>query len=265
MSDVGTKARKARQSTAFEKAARAGHVVSGGAHLLIGYLVLLMAFGAGGASADQSGALARVASQPGGEIALWIGAIAFAALALWRIVEGISADPGDSVSDQLDERGKPLATAVVYVALAWSALSFAMGSGQSSGEQNAGISARLMESTAGTIVLAIAGLVIAGVGVYHVHKGATKGFADDLKKNPGKPAEILGVTGYVAKGLVLAGTGILVVTAAATSDPSKATGIDGAVTTLGSWPFGQVLLVLAGLGLGAYGAYCFVLARHARM
>ena len=43
------------------------------------------------------------------------------------------------------------------------------------------------------------------------------------------------------------------------------TGIDGAVKTLGEQPFGQVLLVLAGVGIALYGLYAFVLARHARM
>ena len=56
-----------------------------------------------------------------------------------------------------------------------------------------------------------------------------------------------------------------VVAAVFTSDPSKATGIDGAIKTLGAQPFGRFLLILAGVGIGLYGLYAFVLARRAQM
>ena len=74
-----------------------------------------------------------------------------------------------------------------------------------------------------------------------------------------------GIVGYTAKGLVLVGAGVLVIVAAITADPSKATGVDGAVKTVAGWPAGQFFLVLAAIGLAAYGIYCFVMARYARM
>ncbi len=49
------------------------------------------------------------------------------------------------------------------------------------------------------------------------------------------------------------------------ADPSKATGLDAAVKTVGAAPFGKVLLVAAALGLAAFGAYSFVRSRHGRM
>ena len=75
----------------------------------------------------------------------------------------------------------------------------------------------------------------------------------------------VGVTGYIAKGVVLAGAGVLVIVATLQADPSKATGFDAAVKTLGHAPFGKILLVVAALGVAAFGAYSFVCARHARM
>jgi hypothetical protein len=93
----------------------------------------------------------------------------------------------------------------------------------------------------------------------------TKNFLDDLKVGDGKVVTPLGIVGYTAKGLVLAGTGILVIVASIKSDPSKATGIDGAVKTLGDAPFGQFLLVIAALGIAAYGLYSFAMARYSRM
>ncbi|MBY6348810.1 DUF1206 domain-containing protein [Rhodococcoides corynebacterioides] len=252
-----------QHSTAFERAARAGHAVSGVLHLLIGWITIRLAFGQGG-NADQSGALAELASKPGGRAALWVAVVAFVALALWRVTEAVVGKKRDSGSDTGD-RLKAAALAVVYLAFAWSAFGFARGSGRSSGEQNAGITARLMQSTPGKGVLLIAAAVIVGVGVYHVYKGVSTNFRDDLDGPVGRGVTWLGIAGYTAKGLALAGAGLLVAVSVFTSDPSKSTGLDGAVKTLGAQPYGQVLLVLAGLGIGLYGLYAFVLARRATM
>jgi hypothetical protein len=59
--------------------------------------------------------------------------------------------------------------------------------------------------------------------------------------------------------------GVLFVVAAVTLDPKRATGLDGAVRSLASLPFGQVLLVAVGLGLIAFGLYTFVRARFAHV
>ncbi len=253
----------------FERLARAGHVVSGLLHLLIAYIVLRLAFGDPG-SADQSGALSIFASSTGGRLALWVAVVAFVAMALWRIAETIvgphPSEPRSDDDDGVFDRAKAGALAVVYLAFAWSAGQFAMGQGKSSGQQNAGLSARLMESTAGKAVLVVAGLIIIAVGAYHVYKGVSRSFFDDLRIGDDNQAvKVTGIVGYAAKGIVLAGAGILVVVAAITADPSKATGLDGAVKTVAGWPAGQFLLVLAALGLAAYGIYCFVMARYARM
>jgi hypothetical protein len=64
---------------------------------------------------------------------------------------------------------------------------------------------------------------------------------------------------------VLAGAGVLTVVATLQADPSKSTGLDAAVKTLGDAPFGRVLLVMAALGIAAFAAYSFVRSRYGRM
>ncbi len=263
-SSTSTKAESVQDNSAFEYAARAGHVVTGLLHILIGYIAIQLAFGGGG-SADKSGALAELAEKPGGVIALWVAVFAFVALALWQIVVAIVGKKSDEDEGNLLDRAKAIALAIVYLAFAWSTFGFARGSGTSTSQQNASMSARLMENGFGKFVLVLVGLVVIAVGAYHLYKGATKKFLDELQGSTGKGVERLGVAGYCAKGLALVGAGALVVVAVFTSDPSKATGIDGAVKTLGSQPYGPVLLVLAGVGIGLYGIYAFVLARFARM
>jgi hypothetical protein len=53
------------------------------------------------------------------------------------------------------------------------------------------------------------------------------------------------VAGYIAKGLAIAGAGVLVIVAASRSQPNKATGLDGALKTLGAQPYGAALLIAA--------------------
>ena len=262
---------KATDSKAFEYAARAGFAISGVLHLIVAYIVLRIAFGSGG-NADQSGALATLASQPGGPVILWSVAVGMAALALWHVAEAIvGKHPGEkSRSHQRSDdrpawkRAKDIGVAVLYFAIAISAARFAMGSGQTSSQQNTGLSAQLMQSGWGKALLIAVGLGVAAVGGYHVYKGASKKFLKDLRGS-GDVAEKVGITGYAAKGLVLGGAGLLVIIASLTADPSKAAGLDSAVKTLGQAPFGKVLLILAALGIAAFGAYSFIRSRHGRM
>lgn len=262
----------ATDSKAFEYTARAGFAISGVLHLLIAFIVLRIAFGSGG-NADQSGALATLASQPGGTLMVWAAAVGMAALALWHVAEAIvGKHPGEKSRSQQDsedrplwKRGKDIGVAVVYFSIAISAARFAMGSGQASSRQNAGLSAQLMGSGWGKTLLILVGLGVLGVGGYHVYKGFSKKFCKDLRGSVSGFVEKIGVTGYVAKGLVFAGAGILVIVATVTADPSKAAGLDAAVKTLGQAPFGKFLLILAAIGIAAFGAYSFARSRYGRM
>jgi hypothetical protein len=76
---------------------------------------------------------------------------------------------------------------------------------------------------------------------------------------------VLGVVGYVAKGLALVAVGVLFAVAAVTFDPSKAKGLDGALKALAHLPFGTVILVAVGIGVIAYGVYLGARARLARL
>ena len=129
-----------------------------------------------------------MAAKPGGIVALWVAVFAFLVMALWRLVEtalGRSTDPNSQgASSEVLDRAKAFALAVVYFALAYSTFGFARGAGKSTGEQNSGMSARLMQTGAGTIALIAAGLIIVAVGGYHVYKGASRTFSTISKARP---------------------------------------------------------------------------------
>ncbi|HJT96186.1 MAG TPA: DUF1206 domain-containing protein [Mycobacterium sp.] len=261
---------RATDSDAFEYTARAGFAVSGVLHLVVVYIILRIALGSGG-SADQSGALTTLARQTGGAFIMWAAVVGLVALGLWRIAEAIvGSKPGEGSGPRQDDtpawkRAKSLGLALVNFAIALSAARFAMGSGQQSSQQNAGLSAQMMQTGWGKAVLIAIGLGLVGVGGYHVYKGVSKKFLKDLRVAGGTGITATGIAGYAAKGLVLAGAGILVIVATLQADPSKATGLDAAVKALGQAPFGKFLLIAAALGIAAFGVYSFVRSRYGRM
>jgi len=72
---------------------------------------------------------------------------------------------------------------------------------------------------------------------------------------------LLGMIGTIARGLVFALAGALVIDAAVTHRASQAGGIDKALLTLRNQPFGEFLMILAALGLAVFGVYGLCEAR----
>jgi hypothetical protein len=264
-------AERAGDSQALERLARVGLIAYGVVHLLIAWLALQLAWSGGGGSADQSGAMATLASKPLGKGLLWVLVVGLAALAVWQLAEvlrhraGLQGS-GDARKKAAGKVVKAVAKTVVYVFLAVTALRFATGGGQSSSGQQQSAVAGVFGWPGGRFLVGLAALVVIGVGVYHVRKGVTGHFLkeiDTAQATAGqrRVIERLGQVGYPAKGVALALVGGLLGWAAITFDPAKASGLDGALRTLLDAPFGKVLLTLVALGIAAFGAFCFFRAR----
>jgi hypothetical protein len=266
-SAAASSAHKLATSPAVRALARSGFAASGLMHILIGLLAIGVAVGAGGGESDQSGALKQIAQTPGGVVLLWIMVAGLGVLGAWLIAGAflISADdPKKKWSRRIAEIGK----GVVYLALAGTAFTFARGGSSSSASSTRTLSATILSAPGGAILLTVIGLAVVGGGVYFVVIGARRRFEKDITMPSGTTGKVvarIGTAGYIAKGIVLAIVGILFVVAAFTSDARKASGVDGALKSLVSLPFGVVLLVLVGIGLIAYGLYCFARARYARL
>lgn len=268
--DVEDKAEDVVDHPWMEKAARAGFIMSGVVHLLIGWIALQVGFGTGSGNADQSGALSTLAQAPGGMIMLWAGGIAMLALMIWFAAEAwFGSKQENDTKDLVKHVVKSVGKAVVYAALGVTALRFATGSSSDSGEQTSEVTAMFLGNPVGRALIGLVGLVVIGIGVYHIVKGATRKFEEDLRTtgggNVGKAVVIIGMVGYIAKGLALAGVGVLFGWAAIGADPDKATGMDGAIKQMATLPAGTVLLALVGIGLIMYGIYSILRSRYASM
>ena len=260
---------RATGSRAIRFFARVGFPISGVLHLLVAYMIARIALGSGG-DADQSGALGTLAKQ-GGTWPLWIVAAGLLALAMWRLAETIiGLHPGEnpeahSRHSPIMNRLKAFGLAVVYGAVAFTAVQFALGASRRSSQQTQGLSAKLMQSDGGKVILVAAGLAIAAIGGYYVHKGVSRKFLDDLCMPGGRLITALGVCGHIAEGSVLFAAGVSVIVATYLSDPAKATGLDGAVEQISRAQFGGAVLLVAAAGFAAYGLYSFAMTRYSRM
>ncbi len=263
---------RAADGDGLENLARVGLLAYGVVHLLVAWLALQVAWGTSSESADQSGALQTLAESPLGKPLLWIVAIGLIALAVWQALEVLRWRSGWSASGEQRTKAvrksvKAVAKAVVYAALAVLAIRFATGGGSSSSQQQQDTAAGVFGWPAGRWLVGAAGLVLIGVGIYHVYKGVTKHFLKeiDLAAAPSSATRLvtrLGQVGYPGKGIALGVVGGLLVWSAVTFDAEKASGLDGALRTILEAPFGQFLLTLVALGIAAFGAYLLVRARY---
>jgi hypothetical protein len=266
-------AREAGNSDTLENLARIGLIAYGVVHVLVAWLSIQLAwFGGNGKTADQSGAMSTLADSPVGKPLLWVIAVGLVALAAWQAAEllrwrGQWSASGKTRAKALGNSGKALIKTVVYAVLAVLAIRYATGGGQSSAQQQQNTAAGVFGWPAGQWLVGAVGLVLIGVGIYHVHKGVSKSFLEEIDTSQASaPARRLvtrlGQVGFPGKGVALAGVGGLLAWAAITFDPSKARGLDGAMHAILDLPFGKILLTVVALGIAAYGAYLFVRARY---
>ena len=261
--DVSRATREANDSPVVEWGARIGYGVLGGLHLIIGYIALKVAWGIGGGSksADSSGALSTLSSSGTGKVLLWIAVVGFALLAVWNLTEGAI-----SSHKEAKDRLKLVAKGIMYGFFTWTAFKVvALGSSSDSEGQTDDVSAKLMSSPAGQVLVGALGLVILGVAGYHVYKGWKKKFLEDLEEHPGDWAVHAGRAGYIAKGVALTIAGFFFIVAAVQADPEEAKGLDGALKALKEMTGGSVILTVVALGIAAYGVYSFARARYARL
>lgn len=253
-------AQRAENQDALLMAARVGYAVNGVLHLLIGWIAFSLAWRLGASeSADQSGALGALASNTFGRFLLWVAVVGWLGLGLWHLLQAVLS------RGEAKDRLKYAAKGGTYLALTWLAFAFARGVSSSSKEQTSDFTATLMNQPFGTGLVVLVGLVIVGVGVYHIHKGWKRKFLADLQEHPGEAVEKLARFGYIAKGIALIVVGGLFGIAALENDPEEATGLDGALKTLLEAPAGQWLVTLVALGFFAYAIYSFVRAKKARI
>lgn len=259
------------RSDALEHLARVGLLSYGVVHVLIVWLALQLAWGGGGSEPDQSGAMETLARSPAGRPLLWVVALGLFALAVWQAAEVLRLrtrlSSGPERKKAIWKFVETVAMALVYLAFGILALRFAVGSGQSSAQQQQRATTGVFGWPGGRVLVGIVALVLIGVGIKQIRTGLTKQFLEqlDLAEAPPDATRVvrrLGQVGFPAKGVALALVGGLLGWSAITFDPSKARGLDAAMHTILAAPGGRVLLTLVALGILAFAAFLFARARY---
>lgn len=260
-------AKQVARSRFVKTGARIGILAYGVTHLLIAWLALQIAFGAGGGSADQTGAFQAISQQPLGRVLLWVLVVGFAAVVLWRVEQSIwgfahESDRATNVRKRAVSAGK----AVIFVILAVLAARTASGGG-GGGQQGATVGAFGLPG--GQFIVGAVGIGILVAGVVEVITGVRQKFRRDMSLPSDRSARAValrtGQVGFVAKGVSIGLIGVLVVVAAARFRPEEATGLDAALRGLVVQPYGPYMLAAVALGLLAYGVFCFFDARYHRV
>jgi hypothetical protein len=123
---------------------------------------------------------------------------------------------------------------------------------------------------AGPELVAAAGAVLIGVGVYQGYKGLARKFMETSRTEEMEPRTrsayaALGAFGHAARAVVFILVGYGLIRAAIDYDPSQARGLDGALRELAQASYGPVLLGVVAAGLIAFAVYSIADARYRKV
>jgi hypothetical protein len=254
----------------FEWLARGGLVARGAIYAIIGVLALEVAFGTGGKTTNQTGALAEIAKQSGGKILLVLMAIGLFGYAFWRLLRA-AVGHGPEETDDGKERLKGLDSGLAYASLFITCLTILFGSSNSGGSGSPDkATGGVLAWPGGQVIVAIAGLVLIGVGLYQGYEGVKKKFlekskTEEMSEKTEKVFTAVGIAGHLARMVVFSLIGYFLTKAAIDFDPDKAVSVDGALAALARPSYGPFLLGIVAAGMIAFAAYSVADARYRRV
>jgi len=164
-----------------ERLARLGYIAKGVVYAVIGFLALRETVGAGGKTADPSGAIHSIGTQPFGGVMLALLAIGLACYAIWKVVQGVM-DPDGKGSDAhgILRRVAYVGSGAIHGILAFTAAQSILGAEDTS-EDAAAASAMAIQPPLGPILVGLVGATVIFVGLYQLYAAYEAKFRDDLR------------------------------------------------------------------------------------
>lgn len=249
---------------------RLGLAAKGMVYVVIGWLAIRAAYYRHGESADQHQALYSILRQPFGRVMLGALSAGLLAYMVWRIMQAVF-NPERESNDLRGwaRRAFRLGSGLIYGGLALAAIKLLVGI-QTRRRTPSDWTATLMRQPLGKWLVVAAGLMIVGVGVFHVYKawsGELKAqlVLDRYAARVRSWILAIGRLGHGARGVVFVVIGALVALAGFRANPSEAPGLAGALKFIERAPYGPYLLGAVGVGLLAYGLFQFAEARYRRI
>jgi hypothetical protein len=274
LTQAGDRAEGAVRGVWGRRLARVGFVARGLIYGLVALLALDVAFGKRSNVEDQPGALQAVASHPYGQFLIGALAVGFAAFAFWCFVQAVLGQKLESGEDLgVLLRIGFAALGLLYAWLCVLSVALLIGANEAVSRGGGGHHEEVratriaLEQPAGRYFVIAVGLAVIGAGLGNVFWGLSERFRKELKEHQMGQTErrwytLLGVVGFVARGVVFSLVGFFVARAAWQYDPNEAVGLDGALSKLAQTDYGPALLACIAAGLLAYALFCFVEARY---
>jgi Domain of Unknown Function (DUF1206) len=255
-------------SRLFAILSRAGFVARALIYGIIGLLAFDLAIRQGGKITNQQGALRTVEQHPFGHFLLALLAVGLGGYALWRLFRA-ALGHGREGADHGMERLGALGSGIVYAGMCAVAVQILTGPGTSGGnaKKTAG---DVFSWPAGRWLVAIAGVVLAGVACYQLIRGLRKKFLDDsntdqMPRPVYKGFTVLGAIGHVARAVVFGLIAVFLIKAAYDYKANEAIGLDGALGKLYDGAYGSWLLGAVAAGLIAFACFSLVEARYRKI
>jgi hypothetical protein len=262
--------RRAAHSGWLEALTRAGFIGYGLFHLAIAWLAIQIAVNHAASHADQVGAFQLLEKQPAGRILLIVMAVGLGAMALWQLLAALSGPTYGSAKSRTTDRLTSVGRVIVYGFLLYTDIKVITGTAKSSSSTQEKTTAGVLAHPAGQWLIAIAGVIVFAIGVGMLIYGIKKSFRSKLNLATARPSTrksvlSLGQVGYAAKGIAFGIVGAILFHAAVSASASRSKGLDGALRTLASEPFGTFLLIVVAIGFAAFGIYCFAQSKYRRI
>ena len=256
----------------LEPIARAGYASKGFVYFLIGILAVMAAFNLGGRIAGPQEALQSLQPKAFGKAMLAVVGVGLCCYAVWRMAQAIYDPDGKGKKPKgLVMRAGYFGSGIIHGLLAWAVFEMITGgSGSAGATDEQGLTARLMSQPLGIWLVGLVGLIIAGIGSYHIFRGITGRFKKRLNFSSlsEKTRALFCRTcqfGLIARGFVFCITAWFFIRSALNYNPQEAGGLPEALAFVAAQSYGPWLLAAMGLGLAAYGIYAFVEARFRRI
>lgn len=241
---------------------RLGYYGRGAVYLTIGVIAIYAAL-YGGQAEGSSGAFESLDSTPWGDVILVAIAIGILCYVIWRFVDAVMdlEDEGDDMEGYASRAGQAMSGGT-HLVLAFAAITAAFGSGGGGGGGTESMTATVMAQPFGRFVIALVAGTTLAVAIYLFYKAWTASYRSKLRRTRlTERLEPLVRFGLAAHGVVLLIIGGLLLYAAWTTNAENAAGFGQALRILENQVYGQILLILAGVGMIGFAAYCGVRAQ----
>ncbi|MTB52780.1 DUF1206 domain-containing protein [Lewinella sp. W8] len=245
----------------------AGYTAKGVVYLLIGFFAVATVIGAARSTSGPKDVIDWIGGNPLGQFLLFLVGSGLLAYCAWRWYKAVkdTENEGSDASGTIKRIGWAVSGTAYGILSVYTFKELFSNGGSTGGKED--MVATLLNQPWGQTLVAVVGIIVAGVGIYQIYRAVTDRHMDNLEgQHLSSEREDLfryaGRVGLAAQATVYAVIAYFLFRAAAMSDASQFKGIGEALSYLENGSWGAALLAVVGAGLFAYGFFMFVRARY---